>query len=976
MSRAGRRAGLAVALALAVAGGFAREAAAQPWARFAVSDSALGAALKAGAAGYEAAWNALLIAELRARLARADSATALERLAVRIARAEPAALGGRIGLDALALRTVWSRTEWRVRIEAAVAESLGNAAETARQVARADSLYREALARYRALGDRRRSAWVMGSRGRNAFAAGDVMGADSLHRAALAARRGLGDPRMLGASLNALGSVSWSRGLYPEARDFYREARAVRLETGERAALSQTLNFLGLAWRSLGEPDSARRSFDEALAITTALGDSLRTLDVLLNLSDFLSRSGDLASIAAVERRALAITSARGLADREVGVRGNATRGYVRFGHYTDARRTAEAATHVSGASPGQQLNAWNELGLVHLRLADARAARAPLERALALADSIGDPGGRARALNHLAIAARLDGDAAGGAELARRALEGATAAGDSAGVQASLVTLGEIARERGEGALAARRFERAAAISATLGPQVHAADLLNEGASLVAIDPARAAARFEQARGIAAAAGAPVEHSFALLGLGEVAERRGDWALALERARAAAALMDTTRARQGSGGESITLASRWRFAFDALIHLLMKLDAQQPGRGHAAEAFHWAERARARALLDLVAGGAGQPFTLDQARAALAPDALLLEYAVGDSSTTLWAVTSEGAGHYTLPGRAALLPRIEILRRGLADPERALSRPTLAAAHALYRELIASALAAHPKARRLIVSPDGPLALIPFEALLAEAPRAGKPPRADDWLGARADIAYAFSAATLAARSGAGGGRGIVAVANPDFGGAQPPLPYTADERAALERLAGARHVAFAALAGAAATRARLLALPELPGAALLHVATHGVANEVEPEQSGLWLAVDSTGGAPGFLSVADVAGLELRADLVTLSACETGLGRLERGEGVVGLTRAFVAAGARSVVVSLWRVNDRSSSQLMERFYRELIAKRRPRDRALAEARRALMRSDATRSPFHWAAFVLVGETGPIAP
>src|SRR6185436_20527761 len=192
---------------------------------------------------------------------------------------------------------------------------------------------------------------------------------------------------------------------------------------------------------------------------------------------------------------------------------------------------------------------------------------------------------------------------------------------------------------------------------------------------------------------------------------------------------------------------------------------------------------------------------------------------------------------------------------------RGLADPERATAKGTLAASRALYRQLIEPALPGLGGVDRVIVSPDGPLALVPFEALLASDPREGKEPDARDWLASRWAISYAFSAATLAARAGASGGEGIVAVAAPEFRGALPALPSTRDEQRALERLAAAHKVAFAGLAGEGATRERLLGLSTLPTAGLLHIATHGVADETEPERSGLWLSAD-TSGAPGFLS------------------------------------------------------------------------------------------------------------------
>src|SRR5207249_783074 len=153
-----------------------------------------------------------------------------------------------------------------------------------------------------------------------------------------------------------------------------------------------------------------------------------------------------------------------------------------------------------------------------------------------------------------------------------------------------------------------------------------------------------------------------------------------------------------------------------------------------------------------------------------------------------------------------------------------------------------------------------------------------------------------------------------------------------------------------------FHGMVGAEATRERLLATPGLETASVIHVATHGQADEFESARAGLWLAASAEQG-PGFLSVADVLRLKLAADLVTLSACETGIGRVARGEGVLGLPRAFLAAGARGVLVSLWKVNDRSTSDLMEAFYRGLLKDRKDGARALAEAKRRMIERPETR-------------------
>jgi CHAT domain-containing protein len=143
------------------------------------------------------------------------------------------------------------------------------------------------------------------------------------------------------------------------------------------------------------------------------------------------------------------------------------------------------------------------------------------------------------------------------------------------------------------------------------------------------------------------------------------------------------------------------------------------------------------------------------------------------------------------------------------------------------------------------------------------------------------------------------------------------------------------------------------------------------LHLATHGSLNRNAPSLSALELEPD--GQNDGRLEVHEIAAMKLRARLITLSACETGLGagyftETPGGDEFVGLTRAFLSAGGQNVLASLWAVNDQSSRDLMVRFYRHLLASNGPE--ALAKAQRELRRSDLRYShPYYWAAFVMSG-------
>jgi CHAT domain-containing protein len=171
----------------------------------------------------------------------------------------------------------------------------------------------------------------------------------------------------------------------------------------------------------------------------------------------------------------------------------------------------------------------------------------------------------------------------------------------------------------------------------------------------------------------------------------------------------------------------------------------------------------------------------------------------------------------------------------------------------------------------------------------------------------------------------------------------------------------------------------GFEARRDRVLA-GELAGHSILHFATHGLLNGEHPELSGLVLSQFDESAQPikGFLASHDVASLRLSADLVVLSACRTALGREIRGEGLHGLAQAFLIAGARQVLVSLWRVDDRSAAALMERFYRRLFMHGEGAAAALAGAQRSLRDETSFRAPAHWAGFILFGgdSRGPSHP
>jgi CHAT domain-containing protein len=362
----------------------------------------------------------------------------------------------------------------------------------------------------------------------------------------------------------------------------------------------------------------------------------------------------------------------------------------------------------------------------------------------------------------------------------------------------------------------------------------------------------------------------------------------------------------------------------------------------------------------------------------LAEIRRALAPGTLLLAYSVGESTSTLFALPAGGeiAAHPLAAGAPRLADDIRRWRELTLDT--ALRRGELAALERRLGELLLGPVAAElATARRLLIVPDGPLHGLAFAAL----PDPGQPARR---LVEALPVAHQVSASVhvhLAGRRARTLDR-IAVFADPMTGEAAPArfrrelgrLPAARREAARVSEIFGERaRVYLDAAATEAAARREIAALP------LAHFATHAVIDEALPLDSALLLA--SAPGEEGLLQAWEIAEqLELESDLVVLSGCETARGGERSGEGVLGLVRALQVAGARSVVASLWRVDDESAAELMARFYARLN-EGLPRDEALRQAQLELLRGPVRgerdgrpvelrfSAPRHWAPFVLIG-------
>jgi CHAT domain-containing protein len=187
--------------------------------------------------------------------------------------------------------------------------------------------------------------------------------------------------------------------------------------------------------------------------------------------------------------------------------------------------------------------------------------------------------------------------------------------------------------------------------------------------------------------------------------------------------------------------------------------------------------------------------------------------------------------------------------------------------------------------------------------------------------------------------------------------------------LTASEDEAASIAEVLGSPKSDI--LTGFSATRERVFA-PELLNYKILHFATHGLINEDRPELSSIALSQfdDKGQNLDGLLRLQDIYSLNLKSDLVVLSACETGIGKEVKGQGLMSLNNAFLQVGAKSVLSSLWKVDDQATKELMKNFYQELATEKFTTTESLRQAQIRMFKNPQFKSPFFWAAFTVQGD------
>ncbi|MEG3971968.1 CHAT domain-containing protein [Microcoleus sp. T2B6] len=393
------------------------------------------------------------------------------------------------------------------------------------------------------------------------------------------------------------------------------------------------------------------------------------------------------------------------------------------------------------------------------------------------------------------------------------------------------------------------------------------------------------------------------------------------------------------------------------------------------------------------------------EPLNLPQIQQQVLDDnTLLLEYSLGEERSYLWAVTKTSFTSYELPSRTEIEATAKNFRDTLTKETTRTSPQMVAESAELLSQMILAPVASELGNKRLLIVADGALQYIPFSALTLEESEAP--------LIVKHEIVNLPSASTLAILRRDMGTRqpapkAIALFADPVFSTDDERLKGTSTSPVAknqtvenlpveaqqLQRSASEANIYWTRLPFSRTEAEQILALvpddlekqafdftanrttataPDLSQYRIVHFATHGFANSKHPELSGLVLSlVDEKGSLQnGYLRLNDIFNLNLPAELVVLSACQTGLGKDIKGEGLVGLTRGFMYAGAPRVVVSLWSVDDQVTSELMTRFYKKMLQDKLAPAAALRSAQIEVLQVSEWQSPYYWAAFGLQGE------
>ena len=901
---------------------------------------------------------------------------------------EKTAKPGRYEIKVEELRIATAEDRHRVAGEALFREAEQPRDGTLEAKRKSIEKYHEALDLYRRAGDNSKEAATLNSIGEVYRSLGETQKALEKYNGALPLWRAAGDRIGEAAALSGIGSVYLSLGETQKALEKYNEALPLRQAAGDRSGEAVTLNNIGMVYQSLGEMQKALEKFNEALPIFQAVGDRNGEAVTLNNTGIVYLSLGETRKALEKYNEVLPLRRAAGNRSGEAVTLNNIGMVYRSLGETQKALEKYNDALPISRAIDDREIEAkiLHSAGAAHWSLGEAQKALEKYNDALFIRRAIGDRNGEATTLLGMA---RVDLQR-GNLTKARQTIEQAVG-------MIEVLRTNPNSQELRASYFASRQDFYQSYIDILMQMHKQNPDAAFDAVALAVSERARARSLLE------------------LLTEARADIRQGVDSALLERERslrqrlnAKAAAQINLLNRKHTPAQANAIAKEITSITTEYEELRAQIRAKSP---------------RYAALTQ------PQPLNLSEIQQqALDPDTLLLEYSLGDNASYLFVVSQTTITCHQLPKRSEIEAATRRVRELLTAPQ---PRPGETAperqarikearvnygpqAAALSRMLLGPA-ASQLGAKRLLIVADGALQYLPFGAL--PAPELEKD--RDKETGGQGDkgtgkvrnpliveheIVHLPSASALVVLRRELAGRqqapkAVAVLADPVFSaddtrvkpgykaqaGGEAPSDLTraiGDTRGELRRLLMTRDEAetilsvtprnggFAAL-DFRANRATATG-DELSDYRIVHFATHGLLNSEHPELSGLVLSLVDEQGRPqdGFLRMHEIFNLRLPAELVVLSACQTGLGKKLDGEGLVGLTRGFMYAGAARVVASLWEVNDVATAELMKRFYRRMLQEGMRPAAALRAAQIEMWKKPQWQSPFYWGGFILQGE------
>lgn len=840
--------------------------------------------------------------------------------------------------------------------------------------------YRKSLDAYRHSGDRVGEALALYEIGAALYDLERYNEALVSWREALLAFEQLDDQPRIAQTLKCIGWIYDDLSEYQTAIQYYQRSMEIAQAIGDKLLEAQNLNNIGVACRNLSQFPEAARYFEQSLQIRRKLGDRRGEANTLNNIGMVYDDQSFHFKALEYYHRSLKIFTEIEDRDGASRVLGNLGVAYKSLSDYTRAleyhRRSLELKRDL-GDQKGVAVTLHN-IGVVYDLLYDAEKALSYYEASLQISRDLEDRIGEAATLDNIGGILAVQGHYDDALLRHQQSLIIRQEAGDRKGEGISLSNLGYISFKMGDLVTAQNYYQRDLDICRELndrsGECLTLADLGTVFAAQRKFD--KADAYLQLALNIAVADGVPSNLLLVWAALGNFHQLQERWESSVADYGRAVDILENVRSRLQVEAQKTSFASGGADLYEAIIAALVQL-------GDIETAFHYVERSKARSFLDLLAVGGEvisnqsalirksadnnekssadrvkseepemtspvsvEALTVKEIQKQLTPDVALLEYYITRENTLIWRLTQSDVRFYQTPVGGDSLQR---LVTGLRDEIQYLGDSRYLP-EALYNILL-STCADLPESDRLIIVPHGILHYLPFAALRVPE---------GYYVAERWGLSVLPSASTLKflRRNDAYPPNSLLAFGNPSIADADyPPLPFAEREVKSIADFFSIRKI----FTRKAATESRLMQLAA--DFDVIHLACHSDLNSAYPLFSKLLLAPDKE--QDGELSVYEIFQLPIKADLVVLSACRTGMGKLTNGDEVVGLSRAFLATGASAVLVSLWRVDDAATMELMAKFYGYLH--QCPPTEALRRAQVDCLRANVgIRS---WAPFVLIG-------